>query len=518
MRPPEQDVTFVLYQLNCRKTEDSGGDEPYLWILGFKVDADTIAPVVGSLIPSLGVKIFEGMPSFPYLLGTGSVDAPADLPIPGALGTRAFRLRPDLLATGDWFAGLAGMIVLLWEQDAFSPTTAEAGYNEFKKVFGPALSAELTNLLNGSYDTQLSQDAKGNVVSTPGSGLPLPWRLSRLGDSGARANAVSAITENVKGQIYGSIHDALKSAAGYDELIDPDDLLGVNAQVYLGDELSSTVQDFSMDFNAGAQYTALGHAIGSRIRLAHIEATVTEVTRTFDGQVGLFMRVCWFEAKEYFASAFRVATKTRYELRSFGPDQPAAVRWFLDGKPLAGTGSVTVHFEPADKYFGPPQDALAAKYPGGDGALNFQETGSVLEISNQGGVGVFFGTVTALYSFPGDPSLFPVPDQPMDQLQKLSYQQVADLGVFGVELTMDNTYRSDVAACKRVVQDIDRKHIAANFGKAFIDPGDPPDQRVILDRVILDARVANAVGLNQVRAPRQTNVALRQQAKESEIE
>ena len=116
MRPPEQNVTLVLYQLDCRATNDSGGDEPYMWILGFKVDADTtISPQVGSLLPKLNVKVFVGAPASPFLLGTGSVDAPADIKIPAALGTRGFRLRPDLLATGDWFSGLAGIIALLWD-------------------------------------------------------------------------------------------------------------------------------------------------------------------------------------------------------------------------------------------------------------------------------------------------------------------------------------------------------------------------------------------------------------------
>ena len=62
-----------------------------------------------------------------------------------------------------------------------------------------------------------------------------------------------------------------------------------------------------------------------------------------------------------------------------------------------------VTYEAADKFFGPPQDALAAAYPGGNGPLTFKVTGSVQEISNQGGEGVYFGTVTALYAYPGDP-------------------------------------------------------------------------------------------------------------------
>lgn len=509
MRPPEQDATLVLYQLDCRATNDSGGDEPYMWILGFKVDADTIGPPpVGSLLPTLGVKVFEGAPASPFLLGTGSVDAPAAIKIPPALGNRTFRLRPDLLLTGDWFSGLAGVIALLWDQDAFSPSTSQAGFNAFKKTFGPALSSELTNLINGSYDTQLSQDARGYVVSPPDASAPLQWRLGRLGNSAARANAVKAITENVKGQIGGPIRDALQSAAGLDEIIDPDDLLGANAQVYLGQELSPTVQDFSLDFTGDADYTARGHASGSRIRLTRLDSVVTSVVKTFDGLTGLWMHVCWFEPREYFAFAFKVKTTTRFELLNLGSEPPSAVRWFLDDKPLpSGQGSVTVNFESADQYFGPPQDALAYKYPGGNSALKSRVTGPVLEIWNEGGEGAYFGTVTALYAYPGDPSIFPSPDLPLNQLRNLCYEQQFDLSVVGVELTMDADYKNDVAECKRITHEIDRKHIAVNFGKAFIHPGDPPpDRQTILDRVAADARVANAVGLGRAFAPLQTKI------------
>lgn len=509
MRPPEQDVTLVLYQLDCRVTNDDGGDEPYMWILGFKVDADTIAPVVGSLLPKLGVQIFEGVPASPYLLGTGSVHTPAPpTKIQPALGTRGFRVKPALLATGDWFSGLAGVIALLWEQDAFSPGTAEAGYKAFRNAFGPALSDELTNLINGNYDAELSKDAAGNVVSPVSASDPLGWRLARLGNTAARNNAVKAITGTVKDNLSGTIKDALKSAAGLDELIDPDDLLGVNAQVYLGQELSSTVLDFSMDYTDNdADYTARGHAFGSAIHRSLINSAVTGIAKTFDGITSLWMRVCWFSLKEYSAFAYRVKSTTRFQLVSTLGEPPVAVRWFLDGRLLAGSsGSITVTFEAADKYFGPPQDVLAFKYPGGPAPLTYQINGTTLDISNTGGEGAYFGTVTALYAFAGDPSISPTPDQPFDTLRKLCYQLQSDLSVVGVELTMDAAYKADVAACKRVIHEIDRKHIAVNYGKAFIDPGDPPVERqAILDRVIADARVANAVGLTRVVSPLQAN-------------
>jgi hypothetical protein len=220
------------------------------------------------------------------------------------------------------------------------------------------------------------------------------------------------------------------------------------------------------------------------------------------------MRVCWFPPKLYSVFAFKVKTTTRFELLNLGAEPPSGVRWFLDNKPLLGAqGTVVVTYEAADKFFGPPQDALAAAYPGGNGPLTFKVTGSVLEISNQGGEGVYFGTVTALYAYPGDPPLFPSPDLAFNELQKQCYQQTYELSVIAVELTMDGAYKSDVGSCKRIIHEIDRKHIAVNFGRAVIDPGDPPrDRQALLDRVTADARVANAVGLRLGAAPQVTNI------------
>jgi hypothetical protein len=505
MRPPEQDVTFVFDLLECHATEDAGGDEPYMWILGFKVDADTIGPPqAGSLLPTLGVKVIEGMPASPYLLGTGSVDAPATIPVPAALGTRSFRLKPSLLITGDWFSGLAGVICLLWDQDAFSPGTAEAGFVAFKNAIGPGLSAELTNLINGSYDAQLSQDETGRVVSTPGPDqLPLQWRLDRLDNPAARKNVARSITDNLVDQVTSTVRAAVLSAAGIDELLDRDDRLGVGTQIFLGKELSSSVRDFSMRFENGADYTLRGHVTGNRIHLARLNSAVISADKTLDGMITLMASVCWFPPRTYSALAFKVKTALRLELLNNGAGAPVEIRWFLDDKPLLGSvGSVAVTFESADGYFGPPQNVLADRYPGGENPLAYQAAGSVLQISNQGGEGVYFGTVTVLYAYAGDPTIFPSTDLPLAKLRKQCYELSAEVSIIAVDLTMDSAYRDDVRQCKRVNDEIDRKHIAVDYGKALVDPGDPPhDRQAVLAHVTAELRVANAVGLRQAEAP-----------------
>jgi hypothetical protein len=498
MRPPERDVTFVLYQLKVSATEDVGGDEPYMWILGFKVDADTLGPPPpGSIVPSLGVQVFEGAPASPFLLGTGDTDAPATIPIQPNLGTRGFRLKPALLLGGRWFDGIAGIICLLWDQDGFAPSTSEAGYKKFKSAFGPALTTELNNLVNGTYDDPLSRDASGNVVPMPPDAPNLTWRLARLRDAAGRKNAVKAITRAVKDNIVSQIEDAITKAAGYDELIDPDDLLGAEAAVFMGEELAQT-RDYTLDFTEEeANYTAFGHAWSSRVHLNKLQTTVTTVDRELIKFVPAKLRVCWFPERTYWIYVFRQQIKTRFELITSSGGPPSEVRWFLDKVPLAdGESSIPVTFQPAGPYFGPPKNVAAASFPGGAATFKYKTAGPVLEIWNEGGNGVFFGTVTALYGFAGDPTLSPTFPATPDQLLARGYEQSDELAITAVDFMMDQQWVDDVLQCARTIDEIDRKHILVDVHIGPPNPGDPPPFRDdLLQRATAAARLANAVGM-----------------------
>ena len=180
-------------------------------------------------------------------------------------------------------------------------------------------------------------------------------------------------------------------------------------------------------------------------------------------------------------------------------DAPSSVRWFLNDIPLAeGQGSITVLFEPVDIYEGPPQDALASIYLGGPSLLTYRAAGPILEVSNEGGDGVFYGKIRALYAYTGDLSLFPPPPpRPTGELLALGYDQETELGIVAVDLEMSDDYKTDIRRCKRITDEIDRKHIAVYLGKAKINPGDPPPfKQELLDRVTSAASLANAVGLD----------------------
>jgi hypothetical protein len=494
MRPPELDVTLRIYQLDCKSTEDSGGDEPYMWILAFKVDAETMVDQPASFIPLLGVKIIEGVPASPYIKGTGEMNANESAPVPAALGTRWMRLKPALLKTGDWFPGIAGMICLLFDQDNFDPGTAEAGFKAFKKLFAPALSTQLNALVNGEFDVELSKDANGNVTGNPNETKTLEWRFTKLRDSVARKHAVKAITDRVKDDVLGGVTSAVIDEAGLDELLDQDDQLGLAAQVFLGDELTSLVP-FSLRFTEDdADYTARGQAFGARVYRAKLDSAVTKLERVLDRDKGVWLRVCWFDMRLYWATAYRQQTTTRFELRPLVGGPPASVRWFLDDIPLPdGQGSVGVTFAPVGQYAGPPQNVLAPLFAGGPGTLTYHAAGSALEISNTGGDGVFFGKVRALYAYPGDPSLFE-PGLPTPLLLKRGYLQEEELGILAVKIEMNDDYKDDVRRCMQTAKDIDLKQIEVDFGTLKDDLGNPPPLRQeLLDRMQSSVTVAKTV-------------------------
>lgn len=489
MRTPELDITLVLNEMKVAVTEDSGGDEPYVWLLGFKVDADTLRPPSpGSLIPTLGVRTFVGAPSIPWLAGPNSVNAPAVIPIMPALGTRQFPLRPALLDIGEWFDGLAGIVCLLWDQDAFSPSTSEAGHAAFNRVFGDTLARELTTLLNGDpgYDAALNRDAAGNSLPDPAGGFTLPWRLGRLEDDGAMKNAVIEVTVRLKTGVEGPIRDALTDAAGWDEILDPDDLLGADAVAFTGKSLANSTQALSLRFtDDGADYTATGFASGSRVRHHQLAATVLSMTRTFAQSVPVQTRVCWFAPRVYTATAFRQVTTTRFQVVSLGGEAPTRIRWFLDETPLdGGSGSVPVTLDGVSAITGSPAAALAASYFGGPGALSFTANGGVLDLTNTAGDGVFSGTVRAQISYPGDPDLMPTVPTSFDKLLDRGYVLSRDVSIITVDIDMDAQYIEDVRRCSKTVKDIDLKRIPVNFGKGKINPGDPPPDWLSLSDLV----------------------------------
>lgn len=142
---------------------------------------------------------------------------------------------------------------------------------------------------------------------------------------------------------------------------------------------------------------------------------------------------------------------------------------------------------------------MAPYYTGGPGNLRFRNVGPVLEIWNDAANGVFFGEVTALFAYPGDPPL-------TDDLNS-GYTRTQEFAVPAINLVMDWEYRAHVQECAKTAGSIDRLQTKAVFGKPGIDPGDPPPYRQYLrERVIIAAQIARAVNLQVFAHPHKEHI------------
>ncbi len=480
MRPSELDLTYVLETLQCVTTEDDGdGDEPYLWAVGFKIDATTLGPPPpdNPLVPSLNVQVIQGAPFFKHVVGAGHVHDGQTVPISPILGTRSFRLSPARLPVAGWFPGIAGVICLLWDEDAFSPSTSEAGFKKFVEVLGPELSTQFNALMAGAFDAELAKDANGVTIPNAASFATLAGRLARLRDPAGRKNGVDALVKRAKEQITSRVRSALVDAAGLDELLDPDDLLGAEAQVNLGDELNGLLP-FTLEFTDDeAHYRIRGHCFGKAAHRVELLTIPREESRSFERLVALQPTICG-KRGFYIGQVYRVGAALRCELNATLGPQPAQVRWFIDDKPVAaGMSTMSVNYAPPGlRGFG-SEGSLAADYPPGPGTLACTATGTTLDIRANGS-GVFAGTVRATWAFTGDPSLFPaVPStNALDDLA-LGYDTRADIELATLDLVMGPDFDADLSECiRKRLRQITIKYIPVWTGE-FVVPPEHPDWR-----------------------------------------
>lgn len=484
MRPNELDLTYTLDTLECITTEDDdsgglfggNGDEPYLWAVGFKVDGTTLGPPPpGTPVPSLNVQIFQGAPFFKHVVGAGHVHEGQTVPISPILGTRSFRLSPTRLPLAGWFPGIAGVICLLWDEDAFSPSTSEAGFKKFVEVLGPELSTQFNALMAGAFDADLAKDANGVTIPNLLPITTVAARLARLRDPAGRKNGIDALIKRAKTGISSQVRSALIDAAGLDELVDPDDLLGAEAQVNMGDELNGT-RPFSLEFTDDeAHYRIRGRCFGKVAHRVELLTIPREDSRSWERLVALQPTICGKQGF-YIGQVYRVAAAVRCELNAIQGPPPTQVRWFIDDKPVAaGVSTMTVNYAPPGlKGFG-SAGSLAEDYPPGPGTLTCTATGTTLDIRANGS-GVFAGTVRALWAFAGDPSLIPAAPSanPLDDLA-LGYDTNADVELATLDLVMGPDFDAELSECiRKRLREITIKYIPVWTGE-FLIPEEHPD-------------------------------------------
>lgn len=130
-------LKVTLDNVHCHDEGDGPGNaEPYLWPVYFKIDGDSYAVAPGSGF--IGFPITETREGHHGNLANTDVDEGDDVTVPDPLGTWQNTLRPIPIydptiksLIGDDLPGIAGVAVVLMEEDGWPDDLANIGYNAF---------------------------------------------------------------------------------------------------------------------------------------------------------------------------------------------------------------------------------------------------------------------------------------------------------------------------------------------------------------------------------------------------
>ncbi|MEO7261303.1 MAG: hypothetical protein ABI047_08635 [Jatrophihabitantaceae bacterium] len=127
-------LSTVLETVHCFDEGDGiGSAEPYLWPVFFKIDGDSFAVESVGLI---GFPVIEARNGHHGNLGDSDVDDGDDVPVPPELGQWQTTLKPIPVndptfraLIGEDLPGIAGVAVVLMEEDGWPDSLANTGYS-----------------------------------------------------------------------------------------------------------------------------------------------------------------------------------------------------------------------------------------------------------------------------------------------------------------------------------------------------------------------------------------------------
>jgi hypothetical protein len=226
MARPTLNLEIKLENIHCYDEADGWGlAEPYLWPVFFKIDGDSFAVQTGSGL--IGFPVIESRNGHHENLGTDAVDAGDDVTIPESLGVWNSSLKPipinDPLiksVIGDDLAGIAGVVVVLMEEDGWPDSLADTGYNALVNAVQLAVAK-----VAASFQKATEKPTKEEI---------------------------NAAIETVKSTASGTVHDAVKAAMSGWELLwyatfgDNDDRVGNEVWTVNHDDLE---EDAIIDFS-----------------------------------------------------------------------------------------------------------------------------------------------------------------------------------------------------------------------------------------------------------------------------
>lgn len=225
-------IELELDRIVCHDEGDGWGSaEPYLWVVFFKVDGETLS--VSEALTLNGNAFIQTTPGSHGNLGPGNVDAGDTITISAALGHFHTQLRPIPVppafhSVTEDLSGQIGAIVVLMEEDNVSDDGAEAGH----QALNNAVAARINQLIAGlSFTNQDISD----------------------GD-------IEALSSGIEGQISGAIQQQQSFFENLWSFVNPDDQIGRAIFRFKHDDLASGgVTNFSHRWKNQGDWEIFGH-------------------------------------------------------------------------------------------------------------------------------------------------------------------------------------------------------------------------------------------------------------------
>lgn len=229
-------VRIELDNIHCFDEGDGWGNaEPYLWPVFFKIDGSTCS--VNDSLMLTGTATVEGTHGEHGNLNNTDVDAGDTVSIPGSVGIWESTLQPipgppSLQSLVPDVPGVAGVVVVLMEEDNVSDSGAIAGYNA----------------LVSSIKTSLD-----NVVPTLG------FTQQDINDA-----QIAAMQQAVSNAVSNAVQSSQGFFANLWSWVNPDDQIGSEIFRFNHDDLAAgNPIPFSKRWQNEGDWQINGHAIAS---------------------------------------------------------------------------------------------------------------------------------------------------------------------------------------------------------------------------------------------------------------
>jgi hypothetical protein len=224
------DIRFELRNIHAFDNGESGGAEPYLWTVFFKLDGDTVSVQLssGGTVALTGSAVVVGTPGNQGDLLNDDVEDHKDAGIPASIGQFQTTLNPILVNGIQDFAvtrGYVGCVAILLEEDNT--------HNSFIATGHAALNASMQKVLDG-----LIAKLNDKLSSKP---------LSELADSDKNKAEIAALLKTEVDSMAKQLESDVLNAIGSDFTVwdwvaglgDMDNLIGTYVGYFSYDELAN---------------------------------------------------------------------------------------------------------------------------------------------------------------------------------------------------------------------------------------------------------------------------------------